>query len=193
MIGLGRKLQIIVAVDVTTDVLLGAGCDLVASLLAKRSDRDAQSFFPDNSTGRKVHHDACALTNAAVQRHTAAMRECEALNDGQSEAGTLLGANGVMTALSKALEDEFLILASDSDSRVGNPKNKFAGGLDVREYPHGPASGGKFHGVGRQVEYDLLERALVRVKFWQGAVGCVYKINASGVGLGLGYRGALGN
>ena len=84
----------------------------------------------------------------------------ELLGQGQAESRALLGTGVVPADLSELLEDGRLVLGRDSDPRVGDGDGEHAFGRPRGE-ANPAALRGELHGVGQEVQQDLLHLPLV--------------------------------
>src|SRR5689334_15348964 len=91
------------------------------------------------------------------------MRLDEALDDGKSEAGALVGRGDVVPALAEILEHPLLIVGRNSHARIGNAETYAAVGSGACEDRHDTALRCEFYRVGEEVEENLLDRALVAI------------------------------
>src|SRR4029450_1662404 len=137
------------------------------ALAASGAVRRAPARLPRNplrvitaSAHRQGEGKGRPLAQVALDPDLAAVQLDELLREGQPEARAFLLACLIAPHLAELLEDGRLILGGDPDPGVGD------GDLDRAVFPAGlkadPAPfRGELHGIGEEVEQDLLDLALI--------------------------------
>ena len=85
----------------------------------------------------------------------------QAFDDGQAQAGALVGDGHVMLALAEAVEHALLVFRRNADAGVAHPEHQPA--VIVQEGEGGDTAmfGRELDGIGQKIEQDLLNCALV--------------------------------
>src|ERR1700722_18603745 len=100
----------------------------------------------------------------ACKLHAAAMRFGDALHDRESEARTLVGHCHIVAALAECLENLQLILGSNADTGVAYAERDLSRSLDSGKDVNGAARRRKLHSIGKKIEQNLPDRALIVMK-----------------------------
>ncbi len=112
---------------------------------------------------RQAYRKQRAAAGRPVERHAAAMQFDKVLDDGQAEAGSATDAPRPAFALAKAFEHRFAQFRRDTGPAVLDFDQRAT--IRCRQAQlNGSAFGGKFEGVGQQVEQNALQPFPVRLR-----------------------------
>src|SRR3954451_24680831 len=122
---------------------------------------DQRMVWKANAVTRQAELGGRSDVEHAVEDQLAAMQFDQRLGDRQTETGTLVAARQVIFNLFKRLQYFFQLLGRDPDPGILDRDQQIPLRIAAVIDNDTAARVGEFHGIGQQVEQDLLEFRLV--------------------------------